>query len=1026
MSNINVINSIMVPRKITATEDAIRFCLRYTEKAPGVIESLLARLHQDGSHAEVLQISGVARPIWRIPLPDDCIICFTIGVGAGTCEEIRIVYAGQQAECPDHLELSATAAELHSAADDSVGKVVDQRFVSKFPPTPSARIGDYTKSLEAYLTQDLTEKIPLQMESLRGRRFRILPSPDPLLRIVNLRLPEDLPLRLGPKQQAVLNAPRPLLLQGVAGSGKTTVVVHAAVRQSAEDGPASRVLVVVYHDALKRYVASLLDSLGGGNEQTSNIQVLTYRELCDSLAKSVDLSPFRWVEFNDVFASLRLQRKEVGLSNKVNIQELLEEIRVCIKGCSLCSKSPLVSHLDYVTQGDRNLHVSETIKSMVYTVAEKHQIYLGMKGLVDEMDAAQILLTLHDRLPRWEHVFVDEVQDYTLVQLVLLANLSKNPGGLLFAGDEHQVVYASQFSWERVVKAIEITWHKSELPVTSIDTNYRNTLPIMEFSKALLEHRNERLKLSCSPSILTNQPATPIPLRAIIPRGTLKHVVNQLATQISSLGVIYPTQSQVDQNHWKLHGIAFRRGFCPQSVKGLEFDVVCLVGFGEAFADIATKKPTQSAATDMLRFNQLYVSLTRPRRLLLLVDQHSKQSLLWDNQRYVAHYELIEDADLLIAKAIAESTTSDEMSWRLAAMDFERQEAYGPAAECWERASHWERAGRCLKTIGDFRDAIRCYTKIEAYNEIAMVYEHLDNYDQAAPYWEMDGEWSKAARCWERIERYDRAVDAWQHTDDVENTLTAKALFAEQQKQYKDASIYWEQAGNFERAAESSENALDYERALRFWDQIGSVDRSKRARAYCFERSGQFELAAKLWQELSNTPHAAINFERAHKFKEASTLWIKVDDFISASLAESLYFEFNGDNSKANALRDLSESRALELFRMQSREARQFEREAQTQLRKSIYKPLRMKRRGRRGKRGRLRKHAQQSEQQTPYHIYASDAWKNAAAILEENLEKFNLRKINAKNRHRWNLKIEFARKRSQLCMASIALHEDQ
>lgn len=1005
-------------RRIIATEPALSFLINFQRTHSQSLRTLLSRLSTTGAESEVFHIHGSSRPIWKFPITDREVAFCTIGISETTSEEVRIIFAGPASDSPSLIEIADMAGEIDLSSNFITGEIIAHLSSGSFPSSPAAFVTQTPSSLSDYLSGTLHQHHIGTPESLNGRKFRVVVTNQTDIRTFDLHAPDDFPLRLSPQQYELLDAPRPLLIQGVAGSGKTTVVVHASFRRFIEEGETCRILVVAYQNTLKHYISALIASLAEGKDRVPQIEVHTFQELCDHLASYLSLPSFSWVKESDIMNSLRLLRKEAGLTNKIRLPELLEEIRACLKGCSLDSNTPLVPLVTYASENRNHLHFSSDAKLKAYEIAQKHQAYLRARDFQDEMDAAQRLLSYSAKkhLPQWDHVFVDEVQDYTLVQLAFLSSLSKTPEGLVFAGDEHQVVRASQFSWSRVTEALQAVGYLGEYHRFDIQTNYRNTVPIIDFSHALLQHRAERLRVPTPSRALTNQPLTPPPLRIVVRRKEYAALVASLAEQIPSLGVIYPTDQEVSKNKWKLKTIAFRRGFSPQSVKGLEFEAVCLVGFGHAFSDLTTGQPFQTPATEMFRFNQVYVSLTRPRRLLILIDTTSNGAQLWDEPRYKSIYKQMASSREIASFAIAECVTSDESSWSLSAMDFERQEAFAPAAECWQRAGLWKRAATCFRALKEWDEAITCYLKVSDYREAATLLEHLSRHAQAAELWSKTQRWDREAYCWERLDRYDLAVIAWEKTGDARNTLNAKAILAESQRDYAVASKYWATLESFDNAAECAEKAFLFEDASNLWKNAGKTAKALRAQAYFLEQRELYSDAAELWITLHDYGKGAAALEHAGRFQEAHDLWNKINDNYSAKLTLSMLLEASGEISAAVKLRIEVENSVSAVFAYHGDEAIKNEQEGSRQLRYFRKTGPQIKLGGR-GRHGKKVKHVAQQMRRIPYYRFAIESWQKGVDELTNMIDRFSRLGLTPTKYDYWLLRIDEAQNRITKCL---------
>jgi hypothetical protein len=88
----------------------------------------------------------------------------------------------------------------------------------------------------------------------------------------------------------------------------------------------------------------------------------------------------------------------------------------------------------------------------VYELAHSYQFAIRSRGLWDDMDAAGLMYqSYRQQFPAYDAALVDEVQDYTQVQLRFMTALSKSTKGLVYVGDMDQVLYPSQFNWKMYV-----------------------------------------------------------------------------------------------------------------------------------------------------------------------------------------------------------------------------------------------------------------------------------------------------------------------------------------------------------------------------------------------------------------------------------------------------------------------------------------------------------------------------------------------------------------------------------------------
>ena len=96
--------------------------------------------------------------------------------------------------------------------------------------------------------------------------------------------------------------------------------------------------------------------------------------------------------------------------------------------------------------------------------------------------------------PRYDFVVVDEVQDLTNVQLLLILRALRDPRGFLLCGDSNQIVHPNFFSWSKVKT---LFWNEqgdgapAEL-IRILNTNFRNSPQVTEIANRLLHIKHAR------------------------------------------------------------------------------------------------------------------------------------------------------------------------------------------------------------------------------------------------------------------------------------------------------------------------------------------------------------------------------------------------------------------------------------------------------------------------------------------------------------------------------------------------------
>ncbi len=296
-----------------------------------------------------------------------------------------------------------------------------------------------------------------------------------------------------------------LVIRGNAGSGKTTVALHRVAYLAFGDRriDSSDTLVVMFSKALRNYVKHVLPSLG-----LNAVRIVTYpdwvseerrrhfprlpnrpREDAPAIVQRIKLHPI-------LAAALEAQvervpghhRWEQALDDWASVLTLAPLLLETIERIAPCAFS------------ERDIE-----KFVDWNRARVDEIYALLAGETDtgaaldpEDDAVLLrawqlrvgpLLTKNKRPLRYRHVVLDEVQDFSPLEVqVLLGCLGPNPN-ITLAGDTQQhVMQNSGFtSWSEFFRYLGVAGAEVE----TLKVSYRSSQEIVEFAYALLGELRE-------------------------------------------------------------------------------------------------------------------------------------------------------------------------------------------------------------------------------------------------------------------------------------------------------------------------------------------------------------------------------------------------------------------------------------------------------------------------------------------------------------------------------------------------------
>ena len=470
-------------------------------------------------------------------------------------------------------------------------------------------------------------------------------------------------------QNAIIrNAESPVLvIQGVAGSGKTSIALHRVaylLYQFRDSLSSDDILILSPNRVFGDYIANVLPELG--EERIAELEM-------ERLAEELLEHRYKFQTFFEQAAVLA-EQQDAALEERIRVKgsaEFLRDLDAYIADVEKRLVQPRELWLGrrlvpewFIREsfekqarlpiGERLKRVAQAIEHKVgiyynhdLTREERAEVKAALAGMVEQATLRNRYKALFDWLGRPElfkpakggrleyadvfpliylkmrlegvsnpyrrikHLLIDEMQDYTAVQYAVLARLFKCPKTIL--GDAAQsVIPAGGSSAERIKQVLP------QAHCTKLCKSYRSTFEITRFAQRILpdseliaieRHGEAPQILGCSS-------------RAVQTERIRERIAAFRAGAYRTLGIVCKTQKQADRLHRRLtdddapvhlltaSSTAFRQGvvLCTaHTAKGLEFDEVIVPDAEDA---------NFSSQTDR---HLLYIACTRAMHRLTLV-----------------------------------------------------------------------------------------------------------------------------------------------------------------------------------------------------------------------------------------------------------------------------------------------------------------------------------------------------------------------------------------------------------------------
>ena len=442
---------------------------------------------------------------------------------------------------------------------------------------------------------------------------------------------EDWMVFLHPAQQAAVsqNYRGPAKVTGAAGTGKTVVAVHRAVRLAREN-PGAKVLLTTFNKTLARQIEANVQKLAPG---LKNLTVGNLDRLAVGWYSEISGKKPRMASERDVEEALEQSLREIAPPDWASASFVSSEWARVVDAWGI---RDIDSYLK-VDRSGRGTPLNVSRRREIWPVFARVQELLTSKHKLTWGGLARGLLERAGRLPRFHHVVVDEVQDLRPVQLELLREIvPEGENDLFLAGDAAQRIYQTRVPWRHL--GIETVGRSQRLWI-----NYRTTRQIADFAASVLpeeiqEAEGEKVVTRAISLLDGELPQVQLfanPREEIQALAAwLKHLSEEgfAAEQIAVVGRTRKILQQRAVVAIKRAGLAALemkdnaegpgvRVATMHRVKGMEFRAVAVIGVEDGVVPNKTVLGRQETEADRkaamaLERQLLFVALSRPREKL--------------------------------------------------------------------------------------------------------------------------------------------------------------------------------------------------------------------------------------------------------------------------------------------------------------------------------------------------------------------------------------------------------------------------
>ncbi len=431
-------------------------------------------------------------------------------------------------------------------------------------------------------------------------------------------------------QQTIFTVKPPAVIVGSAGSGKTALTLEK-IKQLRGD-----VLYVTLSPFLVDN-SSMLYYSGNYINESQNVDFLSFRDFLDTLKVIAG----KEVDYKDFNNWLQPRKHSFGIKDEY---KLFEEFKGVITGLDITK--PFMDKATYLELGVKQSIFLKNEREKVYEAFTRYINFLNGNEFFD-LNIVSFNWLQYCR-PKYDFIVIDEVQDFTNIQLYIVLQSLKAPGNFILCGDANQIVHPNFFSWTNV-KTMFYMHNVAESRISVLRTNYRNSAEVTAIANKLLLIKNVRFGSIDRESNFLVEPLKENRglTNFYIDTEARRKQLNDSTMRSTKYALLVMTSEEkaAARKIFKSPLI-----FSVQEAKGLEYDNIILINFistySREFNEIAqgvSKKDIENEemafargkdktdkSLDAYKFyiNSLYVGITRSVKNLYILETSSKHTIL--------------------------------------------------------------------------------------------------------------------------------------------------------------------------------------------------------------------------------------------------------------------------------------------------------------------------------------------------------------------------------------------------------------
>lgn len=289
----------------------------------------------------------------------------------------------------------------------------------------------------------------------------------------------------------------------------------------------------------------------------------------------------------------------------------------------------LLSEKSYMKVSGENSTLQENQRTLIYKIAEEYESWLKNENKYDDNDLVLKALSAGvNEEDKFDYIVIDEIQDYTELQVYTICQFAKNKQCIIMAGDEHQIINPTIFDESRLRKLFYDKKNNTALSVKRLVKNYRCPKEVIQIANKTTNLCMKKIaskgELACEQSRFNTRKPFFIDYDADKFNTLLDsllqkpNVILLVASEIERQAIIenYGRDKYYSANSQIISTVS--------EIKGMEYKYVVCFNLINTFAE-RWKEILSGLAKKQTRyryyFNLFYVGITRSQHYLCIIEK---------------------------------------------------------------------------------------------------------------------------------------------------------------------------------------------------------------------------------------------------------------------------------------------------------------------------------------------------------------------------------------------------------------------